>query len=246
MRYMGGKAKIAKHIVSAIMTDTEARDRWVEPFVGGANVIEHAAPHFRQARGYDLHPDLILLWKHVASGGALPETVTREMYAAHRHAEPSWLRGVIGFGASFGGKWFGGYGAQKIDARHRHETVYPGSRSTLLRQGAVFASHPDIRFERSDYVHVNPAPGSVVYCDPPYLGTTAYASGAFDHRRFYQVIQSWAADCFVYVSEYQILPGVAHRMIWERERRTSLKKDVNAEVRLEKLFRILPESDPWP
>ena len=45
MRYMGGKAKVARRIVAAILADTGARDVWYEPFVGGGNVMEHAAPH---------------------------------------------------------------------------------------------------------------------------------------------------------------------------------------------------------
>jgi DNA adenine methylase len=240
MQYMGGKARIARRMVEAILADTEARGTWVEPFVGGGNVMEHAAPNFGEVRGYDLHPDLIMMWAHVASGGQLPETVTREMYAEHRHAQPSWLRGFLGFGASFGGKWFGGYGVSPRDGE-----LWRQSARTVARQAAVFQRH-GVRFEHADYATIRPESGSVVYCDPPYLGTTAYATGGFDHKRFYQVLQGWAADCFVYVSEYQVLPGVQHKVIWEHERRTSLKKDVNAEVRTEKLFRILPESWPWP
>lgn len=240
MQYMGGKAMIAKRVVAAIMKDTDARSIWLEPFVGGANVMEHAAPHFQEARGYDVHPDLIMMWQHVTAGGTLPETITREMYAAHRHATPSSLRGFLGFGASFGGKWFGGYGVSPRDGE-----LWRQSARTVARQAGVFRRH-GVRFGQADYASLRPAPGSVVYCDPPYLGTTAYATGGFDHQMFYQVVQSWAADCFVYVSEYRVLPGVKHEVIWECERRTSLKATVNAEVRLERLFRILPETDPWP
>lgn len=239
MRYMGGKAHIAKKIVGAILANTEARGTWVEPFVGGGNVMEHAAPHFKEARGYDIHPDLILLWRHVASGGTLPETVTREMYVEHRHADPSWLRGFLGFGASFGGKWFGGF------AQSPGRLIWQEGLRTVARQATVFQQH-GVQFERADFATLWPDPGSVVYCDPPYLGTTAYTTGGFDHERFYRVLQGWAADCFVYVSEYQVLPGVRHEVIWEYAHRTTLKRDVNAEVRTEKLFRILPESWPWP
>ena len=61
MQYMGGKAKIARRVVEAILNDTPERDRWFEPFVGGGNVMEHAAPHFGRSVGMDAHPDLIML-----------------------------------------------------------------------------------------------------------------------------------------------------------------------------------------
>lgn len=239
MRYMGGKAHLAKRIVGAILADTEARGTWVEPFVGGGNVMEHAAPHFKEAQGYDIHPDLIMMWAHVSSGGELPETITREMYAEHRRAEPSWLRGFLGFGASFGGKWFGGF------AESPGRLIWQEGLRTVARQAAVFRRH-GVRFECADYAALRPEPESVVYCDPPYLGTTSYAgaSGTFDHERFYRVLQSWATDCFVYVSEYQMPPCVRHEVIWQHAHRTTLKRDVNAEVRIEKLFRIMaPDVD---
>src|ERR1041384_1608066 len=115
MQYMGGKARIARRIVDAILSDTDFRDTWWEPFVGGGNVMEHAAPHFRNLIGCDAHPDLILMWQYVTSGGDLPSIVTREMYAELRKLPPSPVRGFVGFGASFGGKWFGGYGVSPRD-----------------------------------------------------------------------------------------------------------------------------------
>lgn len=42
----------------------------------------------------------------------------------------------------------------------------------------------------------------VIYCDPPYEGTTEYAEGGFDHKTFYE----WVAACKypVYFSSYKI------------------------------------------
>lgn len=240
MQYMGGKARIARHIVAAILTDTDSRRLWIEPFVGGGNVMEHAAPHFEQAIGSDIHPDLIMMWQHVTAGGDILSNVTREMYTQHRNADPSWLRGFLGFGASFGGKWFGGYGVSSCDGE-----LWRRSARTVARQANVFRTHR-VSFQCANYIDIRPPAGSVIYCDPPYAGTTAYATGSFDHQKLYRVLQDWAADTFVYVSEYQIPADVRHEVIWSGKHRTSLKRDVNAEARLEKLFRILPESWPWP
>jgi DNA adenine methylase len=140
----------------------------------------------------------------------------------------------VGFGASFGGKWFGGYGVSPRDGE-----LWKQSHRTVTRQGAAFRRY-GVFFDRADYSILRPPAGSVVYCDPPYAGTTSYATGPFDHEGFYKVLRGWAADCFVYVSEYSIPSTVDHEVVWQRERRTSLKSDVNVEVRMEKLFRVAP------
>jgi DNA adenine methylase len=236
MRYMGGKAKIARHIVGAILQDTDARDVWYEPFVGGGNVMEHAAPHFARCAGTDIHPDLIMMWRHVTAGGRVPEFVTREEYAALRHAEPSWLRGYVGFGASFGGKWFGGYG----DKTPTRGEVCRESYRAVSRQAEVFRTY-GVKFSCGPFGRFVPPPGAVVYCDPPYAGTTAYNSvGPFDYRMFYDTLTEWADTRSVYVSEYGIPEDVPSELVWEKNWFSTLKRAGASEVRVERLFRILP------
>lgn len=240
MQYMGGKAMIARRVVAAILQDTDARDVWYEPFVGGGNVMEHAAPHFARCAGTDVHPDLIMMWRHVTAGGQVPEFVTREEYAALRHAEPSWLRGYVGFGASFGGKWFGGYGVVKVDRKHPNAEIIRSSHLVISRQAAVFRAN-DVKFSCGPFGRFVPPPGAVVYCDPPYAGTTAYSStGSFDYRAFYDTLVRWSETRSVYVSEYGIPEDVPSEVIWEREKRNVLEKGDNRRVAVERLFRILP------
>lgn len=231
MRYVGGKARIARHIVGAILADTDARGVWFEPFVGGGNVLEHAAPHFGRCYAADAHPDLIMMWEHVTAGGMVPQSVSREEYAALRRAEPSWLRGFAGFGASFGGKWFGGW-ADISSPRI-------GSARTVSRQAGVFGRH-GARFRCARFGTIDPPIGSVVYCDPPYAGATGYAVGGFDRTVFFNTLTSWAGCRDIYVSEYALPAGVFAKEIWSGARRASLKATDNTEVRVERLFRILP------
>lgn len=239
MQYMGGKAKIARRVVEAILADTDLRGVWFEPFVGGANVLEVAAPHFDRALAYDAHPDLVLMWRHVTAGGAVPEFVSREEYAALRHAEPSWLRGFVGFGASFGGKWFGGYGDFRGTSEDLRDATCRASYRTVGRQAQVFA-RCDVKFARAGFGEVVPPPGSVVYCDPPYAGTTGYATGAFDHDGFYATLTDRAEASAVYVSEYQIPADVRAKLVWSGTRRMTVQAYKNASVRTENLFRVLP------
>ena len=229
---MGGKARIAARIVQAIIADGAPTEMWWEPFVGGGNVMEYAAPLFDRCAGSDAHPDLILMWQAAVQGWRPPE-VTREMYLELRHAEPSALRGFVGFGASFGGKWFGGYG----ESRDRSE-LWQASARTLDRQAAVF-QRESVGFLRAAFGTCGPPPGTVIYNDPPYQGTTKYADG-LDYGLFYSLCIEWAKTCHVYVSEYGIPAGVPAIEVWAQQKTVSLKAGDNRQVATERLWRILP------
>lgn len=234
MQYMGGKAKIAKRLFTAIAEVTPQRAIWFEPFVGGANVIEHAAPMFERCIGMDAHEDLILLWRACASGWTPPEFVSREEYQLLRRAEPSALRGFAGFGASFGGRWFEGYGVSPRDGE-----LCRASYRTVCRQARVLREH-QVEFIHTPFGQRAPEPGSVVYCDPPYHGTKFYSGlKPLDYEFFYSTLKVWARDCDVFVSEYSD-PLVPFEVVWQTERRCSIKKSTNESVVTENLFRILP------
>ena len=80
MRYMGSKSKIKKEIVPILqeMIDNNEIKTYVEPFVGGANVIDTIRCERRI--GGDNHEYLIALLKHVRDGGELPTEVSKELY----------------------------------------------------------------------------------------------------------------------------------------------------------------------
>lgn len=232
MQYMGGKAKIARRLVNAILADTDARNVWYEPFVGGANITVHAAPHFTASICTDVHPDLILMWQYVTTGGMLPPHVTRQRYHELRHAPPSWERGYIGFGASFGGKWFGGYGVS-----NRWGENWRISERAINRQAAILTK-AGTQFRHAPFGDITPPPGAVVYCDPPYRGTTGYAADTFDHDAFYTTLREWAPDRHVYLSGYDIPAGTPARLVWSTERRLLLDGDTNTRSVVENLYRI--------
>jgi len=239
VQYMGGKAKIARRLVAAILDDTANRLNWFEPFVGGGNVLEQAAPHFTRSVAMDAHEDLILMWSAVNGGWGPPEFVSKDLYAELRHAAPSALRGYAGFAASFGGKWFGGYAAGHVRPGER-QTIAAGSRRVVLRQSSVIRAN-SVVFRHGPFGSLTPPAGTVVYCDPPYAGTTRYNGMApFDHALFYKTLGIWAdSGRDVYVSEYAIPDEVPHLILWSGEQRNgSLKKTANSRVTVEKLFKI--------
>lgn len=69
MKFVGSKARIAKHIVPIIQRylDTNKYRLYVEPFVGGANIIQHIKYPVRL--GTDSSKPLIALLQYVTLGG---------------------------------------------------------------------------------------------------------------------------------------------------------------------------------
>lgn len=198
MRYLGGKARIGKKIAEQILTcvPPEHRIEYLEPFLGGANAFEHIAPHFEKTYAGDVHEDLILMWQAVARGWVPPEHVSEEEYQALKKAAPSALRGFAGFGCTFGGKWFAGY------ARGGHGADAATGRRSLLRQAQAFVRL--VTLARVSFFEWPVVPGVVLYCDPPYAGTTEYkGASAFDHAAFWRRAREWSdAGSYVFVSEY--------------------------------------------
>ena len=96
MKYVGSKSRIAPAIVPIIQEHIQKSGAraYVEPFVGGANVIDKIAAEYRI--GFDINGYLIALLQYVKSGGLLPDTISREQYAAIRsgmHYFPAWKVG---------------------------------------------------------------------------------------------------------------------------------------------------------
>lgn len=199
MRYLGGKARIAKRIESLILRYRGECTHYYEPFVGGANTLAFNARHFPLVTINDSHKDLMLLYAAIRDVWEPPSEVPRNLYSSLRHARSSALRGFVGFSCSFSGKWFGGF----AEMGKRNKTPFPiGCKANLL------ALRPLLRrawLRNGDYADLPPPERelkTLVYCDPPYDGTTGYSGAAFDTPRFWEHMQSWVrAGARVLVSE---------------------------------------------
>lgn len=73
----------------------------------------------------------------------------------------------------------------------------------------------------------------MIYCDPPYEGTTKYATGGFNYKTFWNWVRELSLSNYVLVSEYNAPDDFTS--IWEKSVTTSLKVDKH-EDRTEKLF----------
>jgi DNA adenine methylase len=209
VNYQGGKSSLAKQIGAFMQARYQPGANYYEPFIGAGNVLARTGFVTGQRFASDVHTDLIMMYCAIKSGWVPPSEVTKAEYQALQYSEPSALRGFVGFGSSWGGKWFGGYagartttGTGRISAGNTDKvyTFASSAKNGLMRMLPIIQATD---FQTISYADVRPAPGSLVYCDPPYKDTTMYLAGDFDHDRFWSVIREWSKLCTVVVSEAQ-------------------------------------------
>lgn len=85
-------------------------------------------------------------------------------------------------------------------------------------------------FRTGDYRDLQIPDESVIYCDPPYMGTTGYSDG-INHDEFWQWCRERVYDGHkVYISEYQA-PG-DFITIWKKPIQNCISPDKKATERL--------------
>lgn len=90
-----------------------------------------------------------------------------------------------------------------------------------------------LEITQSDYRDVEILPGSVIYADPPYIGTLGYGKAKFDHEAFYDWCEQQDAPLFI--SEYW-MPEDRFTCIAEWGRTSPLSPTNNTRV-TERIFR---------
>ena len=234
MKYVGSKNRLSKHIVPIIQEHLAkgVRVYW-EPFVGGANVIDKVK--FHPKIGSDSHPELIALLQYVQDlSNPLPDTITEEEYIKVRDSrecyEP-WYVGLVGFCATWGSKYFGGFARSfKSDGITPRDVPNEGIRN-LERQRPNLKN---VQFIHSDFREMK-IDNALIYCDPPYRGATKYGKTSFPYDEFYEWCRHKARKNIVLVSEYNMPDDF--ECIWEKEHFTSLTTQIGShKKRTEKLF----------
>lgn len=242
MQYLGGKSKIAKWL-SAAINPTRRGDRVVwDAFCGGLSISAELS-----MRGPTITTDanraLISLYQAVSRGWDPPETVTEEQYKLGKSLpDTDPMKAFLGFGCSFGGKWFGGFARSKDPKDGRSKRGYASqARNGLIRDvGAIIAAGGVIM--HCNFLEIEPDPEDaddlVLYLDPPYLDTTGYgATGKFNHPKFYERVRQWAALTDVFVSEYKMPFG---RPVLEFTHDMSVAGGVTKDARTERLYHYGP------
>ena len=232
MKYMGSKARIAKHILPIMLKDREHDNQYfVEPFVGGANIIEHVTG---KRIGADTNRYLVAMLKAASLGWLPPKNFTEDQYKElrlNKEKFPEELVGYVGFALSYGGKFFGGWCRDSAGNRNYVDEAYRNA----VKQ---FPKLEGVEFVNCQYHELEIPTNSIVYCDPPYKNTTSYSSDIFDYNHFYNYCRGLKIlGHSVYVSEYDMPDDFT--IVWEKEISSSLTADTGSKKATEKLFTLL-------
>ena len=232
MKYMGSKNRIAKYLLPIILKDRKAGQWYVEPFVGGANIIDKVDGN---RIGSDLNKPLIACLDGLSKGW-LPIKNVSESFFNEVKADNSLVDlptlGYIGTQLTFGSIWFSGYRKDKQGSRNYSDEAF----RHIEKQAPKLYG---IEFKNESYSDLRVPPKSIIYCDPPYKGTAKYkAVEEFDHDKFWQ----WCRDMSdkghqVFISEYNAPDDF--ECLWQKEIQSGLNTNTTKKG-IEKLFKYNP------
>lgn len=240
MKYVGSKNRISKYLVPILQgyIDENNVKIYYEPFVGGANMIDKINCSLRI--GNDIHPQLIAMFNELQIGWRPPSHISEEEYNSVRENKemyPDYYVGYVGFNSTFGAKYFGGYArsfkADKVTPRDQSNEAY----RNLMKQ---LPNIMDVKFICSNYLNNEYCnlKNALIYIDPPYQGTTKYATDSFDYDAFWNWCRKMSISNKVFVSEYNAPDDF--ECVWSKEHLANFDcnrgEDTRKKVRVEKLF----------
>ena len=226
MQYMGSKNRIAKDILPIMLKDRRENQYWVEPFVGGGNMIDKVDG---LRIGADFNKYVIEALTSIKDNlDELPKNnleFTESQYKELRKNDEYKHKGYVSFAISFGGKFMGGY-----SKNNRGDDYVARAYRQAIKQSQKLQ---DLKLINCSYDELDIPANSIIYCDPPYENTTSYKD-KFNHSKFWQ----WCRDMAnkghkVFISEYSAPDDF--ECIKEIKTKTVLNKNSQDE-RIEKLF----------
>ncbi|KKL58187.1 hypothetical protein LCGC14_2227900 [marine sediment metagenome] len=231
MQFHGNKKRLAKKFAHIILEELEPQNRWVEPFVGSANLLP-ALQHTGQSYCSDVHQGMIVLLKATQGGWVGPTNVSEAEYARVKK-KADWsdpLTAFVAFGCTFGAKEFAGY-ARTITPKPFN---YADCSSRALQKKALYMEN--VQFACHSYEDTPLGENDILYADPPYQGSTGY--GAFDHEAFYDWCDAAALLCkAVFVSEFN-QPRDNWEEVWSQPRRVNMMTEKTQLTKMDRLFRV--------
>lgn len=237
MVYLGSKAQIADWLIpilNKIILDYNITE-YFEPFVGGANVIDKIKCERRV--GNDKNKPLIALLETARDNfDIIPKDGNKEWFDLARaiytgkstEKMDDYLIGAIGWLAGYSGKGLVGSYANDSGTRHYYTERY----NNLKAQAPNLQG---IEFICNDYQKLEIPDNSLIYCDPPYQGTTGYGYAwerSFDYDIYWDWIREKSKNCYVICSE-EAFPSDFIIIAMQNKKRTVAQ--TNRQIKVEKL-----------
>lgn len=204
MKYMGSKRRIAKEI-TAIMNKIIIENKvktYIEPFVGGANVIELIECEKRI--GGDNNEYLITLLQSLQNGYVPIDFISRKDFYDIKYNKDKYPKEVValcGILASYNGNWFRAYGGFSSTKTGKDRNFYNEGVRGLMKQ---VPSLSGIEFRHCDYKDFSSFKNSLIYCDKPYDKTDkTYEDKKFNHDEFWDWVRKMSKNNVVLVSEFE-------------------------------------------
>lgn len=222
---MGSKNRISKYLLPIILKDRKEGQYYVEPFVGGANMIDKVDGNRIGADGNKWVIEALLSIRDEVSN--LPKNnieFTKEMYQELRKSDNYKYKGYVGFSVSFGSKWLGGWSSNK-----KGDDYVARAYRTSLKQSPLLQG---VDFIHSNYDELEIPNNSIIYCDPPYEGTTKYKDN-FNHIKFWNWCREKSKNNIIIISEYNAPKDFI--CVWKKEIKVHIRNNKKS-MAIEKLF----------
>jgi len=226
MKYMGSKNRISKHILPIILKDRQEGQWYVEPFVGGANMIDKVEG---KRLGADFNELLICALINIRDDIlTMPKNNLEftELDYKNRALNFPLFKGFAAFAYSFSGKFWGGWRRDGAGIRdYVCESYRNAAKQSPKLQG--------VKLAQCSYDALEIPPQSVIYCDPPYANTTKYKDD-FNHAEFWEWCRDKRKeDHQVFISEYNAPSDFI--CVWQKEIQSGLNTN-STKKGIEKLF----------
>lgn len=238
MKYMGSKNRIAKHILPLILHSRQSDQYYVEPFVGGANMIDKVTgPRIAG----ELNFYVASLLKELQNGWLPAKNVTEQQWfhvKENKDQYPPHFVGYCGICLSFGSVWFCTFARDAKGNRNYAEEAY----RNLSKQAPKLKG---IEIYCADYRQLYIPDNSIIYCDPPYEGTDKYRGfEQIDHKRFWMWCRLMISkNHLVFISEFTAPEDFIE--IWRMEISSAIAEKALGKNVIEKLFVHYSQVEPY-
>lgn len=208
--WMGGKRRLAKHIISIL----PAHQCYVEPFAGGAAILFHKPISHVEVIN-DLNADLVNLYRVVQHH--LEEfvrqfkwaLVSRQTFLWHQEARPDTLTDIQR-AARFYYLQKLAFGAKPVGQTFGTSAMSPPKLNLLRMEEDLSAAHlrlSRVTIERLDWaecIRRYDRPDTLFYCDPPYWQTAGYGGefGMDQYERMASLAKSVKGKMLISINDH--------------------------------------------